>query len=129
MPDHNEARYVSPVERWSARIDRMGRRRRIILALLITLELVALTSLIIDRLLIGRVVEGDVNPMTPALIEAGLGLLFYGIGWWAMVGFDWDPQSPWRAGRPAVVYTVLGAASLVLLVLLVLFGLVFGYVL
>ncbi len=112
---------------WAARLDRLPRLERIILSLLITLLLVILVSFIIDRVLIDNVVEGDMDPMLPALIAVVLGLLFYGIGWWAMVGFDMN--GPWHAGKPAVIYAALGALALVMLAVLAIFGLLFGYVL
>jgi len=75
------------------------------------------------------VVEGDVDPLTPALIAVALGVILYAIGWWALVGFEGDPRRPWHAGTPAVLYVAAGGAGLVLIVMLALFGLAFGYVL
>jgi hypothetical protein len=118
---------VSRITEWTERINRMSRGGRIRLTLVITLVLTVLLSVVIDRTLIDRVVEGSVDPMLPALIAAGLGLVFYGVGWWAMVGFELN--EPWRAGTPAVVFVVAGVAGLVLIIVLALFGLVFGYLL
>lgn len=119
----------SPIQRWAARVDQWPRLVRIAVSLLITLELVILVSVLIDRLLLDMVYEGDVGAMTPALIAAGLGLVFYAIGWWAMVGFDSDPNRPWRGGKRAVIWVGIGLAGLVLLIILALFGLAVGYLL
>ncbi len=125
--------YQSPlgmrIALWRERINRVPRLGRVVLSLLITLELVILLSVIIDRTLIDSVVEGDVDPLTPALIAAVLGVVLYGISWWALVGFDADPRTPWQAGLPAVAVVTAGIAGLLLIVVLALFGLAFGYVL
>jgi hypothetical protein len=120
---------MTPIELWTARLDRLSRLWRVVLSLLITLELVVLCSVIIDRVFIDSVLKGKVGAMTPAWIAAALGLVFYAVGWWALVGFDLDPDEPWHAGRWAVWYVALGAAGLVLMVMLALFGLAFGYLL
>jgi hypothetical protein len=116
------------VEAWAARLDRLSRLVRIVLSLLITLELVVLLSIVIDRALLDRVYEGEVGAMTPALIAAGLGIVLYAIGWWALVGFETDDQ-PWRAGTPAVVYVTLGVIGLFLMFMLAVLGLLLSYIL
>lgn len=120
---------VSRIEQWAERLDRMSRVWRVVLSLLITLELVILLSLFIDRVLIDRVVAGDVGAAVPAWIAVILGIVLYVVGWWALVGFDLNPDRPWHAGTPAVLYVVAGGACLVILVILALFGLAFGYLL
>jgi hypothetical protein len=110
-------------------LDRLPRLRRVLLSLGITVEFVILASLVIDRLLIDSVLSGDVHPLVPAWVAAGLGVVFYGIGWWALVGFDFDADHPWRAGNPAGLYVTAGLLALALLAVLVLFGMMFGYVL
>jgi hypothetical protein len=120
---------VSRIEQWADRLDRMSRAWRVVLSLLITLELVILLSLFIDRVLIDRVVAGDVGAAVPAWIAVILGIVLYIVGWWALVGFDFNPDRPWRAGTPAVLYVAAGGACLVILVILALFGLAFGYLL
>ena len=114
-------------ERLVAWLDQMSRLRRVLLSLGITIEFVILASIVIDQLLIDAVLAGEVGPLVPAWIAAGLGVLFYGIGWWALVGFDVDPSRPWQAGNPAGLYVIGGAVALVLLVTLALFGMLFGY--
>jgi len=52
----------SRIEQWAERLDRMSRVWRVVLSLLITLELVILLSLFIDRVLIDQVIAGDVSP-------------------------------------------------------------------
>ncbi|NJL94641.1 MAG: hypothetical protein HC915_13405 [Anaerolineae bacterium] len=53
-----------------------------------------------------------------------LGLIFYGLGWWLLVGFDWNPDQPWRARQAAVWYLLAGLAALVLSLLALLAGVV-----
>lgn len=119
----------SRIRLWADRLARLPHLTRVVLALAIALELTVLLSVVVDRLLIDAVVDGDVDPMTPALIAAVFGVILYGVGWWAMIGFDSDPRRPWEPGAPAVVYTAAGAAGLVILAALALFGLAFGYLL
>jgi hypothetical protein len=127
----NQARVVteSRIDVWAGRLARLSHLARIVLALAIAVELTVLLSVAVDRLLIDSVVDGEVDPRTPALIAAVFGVILYGIGWWAMIGFDGDPGQPWKPGVPAVLYTAAGAAGLVILVVLALFGLAFGYLL
>ena len=64
---------------WGAlavRLDRLSRMRRVVLSLLVTLDLVILSSVLVDRLLIDSVVAGDVGRSVlkerRALSEEGL---------------------------------------------------------
>jgi hypothetical protein len=123
------AEHVSRMQIWAARIDRMPRGVRVVLSLITTLELVVLAWVVMSELFGVDLFDSDPDLLVPLLIVLGLGLVFYGIGWWAMVGFDLDPALPWRAGRPAVLYLAAGIGALVLLIMLALFGLAFGYIL
>ncbi|GIV81775.1 MAG: hypothetical protein KatS3mg051_1129 [Anaerolineae bacterium] len=116
-------------DQWAAWIQRQSRGRRVALSLAITVELVILVSVVVDRLLVDRVTAGDLSRSAPAWIAAGTGVIVYVIGWWALVGFDWNPGQPWRAGKSAVLFTVIGAAALIVLIVLALYGLLFGYLL
>jgi hypothetical protein len=116
-------------EQWVAWLDRQSRGRRVALSLAITVELVILVSVVVDRLLVDRVIAGDMSRAAPAWIAVGTGVLVYVIGWWALVGFDWNPAQPWRAGNAAVFFTAVGAAALIVLMVLALYGLLFGYLL
>src|SRR5512145_663729 len=98
------AQQRSRIETWAGRLNRLSRPVRIGLIFLITLELVILFSVVIDRTLIDNVYEGTVDPMTPALIAAGIGFVLYAVGWWAVVGF----AEPWHARRPAVFFVWSG---------------------
>ncbi|GAB4414851.1 MAG: hypothetical protein Kow00106_10110 [Anaerolineae bacterium] len=116
-------------EQWVAWLDRQPRGRRVALSLAITVELVILVSVAVDRLLVDRVIAGDMARTVPAWIAAGTGLFVYVIGWWALVGYDWNPAKPWRAGHKGVLFTAIGVAALIVLVVLALYGLLFGYLL
>lgn len=129
MARARETQAPSRIEQWAALVNRLPRATRIALSVVIALELTLLISLIVDRLLIASVYEGDVGAMVPALIAVGIGVMSYVIGWWALVGFDADPSRPWRAGRLAVLYTAAGAAGLIVLAMLILIGLAQGYIL
>ncbi len=117
------------IDQWKTWLSRLSRGRRVALSLAITLELVIVVSLIVDRLLVDQVVEGDLSRTVPAWITVGAGLILYAIGWWTLVGFDWEVDQPWQAGTPAVLYVGAGVASLLVLGVLILLGLAFGYIL
>ncbi|MBI5958166.1 MAG: hypothetical protein HY866_05505 [Chloroflexi bacterium] len=116
---------LSRIDLWAGRLNRLPRLGRVILSLLITLELVVLVSIVVDGLLIDEVVAGDVGAGMPILIEAVFGVIFYSLGWWALVGFD----QPWRATTASVLYFAAGVIGLGLILILVLYGLAFGYLL
>ncbi len=129
MPQQKQVTLAMRIDQWTAQLNRLSRTGRVVLSLLITLELVILVSLVVDKLLIDRVVRGDMGAMTPALIEAGIGVVLYVFGWWVLVGFDSDPQNPWQARPRTVWYVAAGVVVLGLLIILALFGLAFGYIL
>lgn len=117
------------IDQWAGWIARQSRGRRMALSLAITVELVILVSVVVDQLLIDRVNAGDLSRAAPAWIATAVGVVVYIFGWSALVGFDWNPAHPWRATRAAVLFTVVGAAGLIVLIVLALYGLVFGYLL
>jgi hypothetical protein len=124
----SEERYpISRVEQWSARLNRMPRVLRMVISLIITLELVVLAWLLIAAALDIDIFDPDPDLTLPLLLVTVLGLVFYGVGWWAMVGFD--SGGPWQAGTPAVIFSAAGCAGFILVIMLVLLGLAFGYIL
>jgi hypothetical protein len=118
---------VSRVEQWSNRLNRMPRMLRMVLSLAITLELVILAWLLIAAVLDIHIFDPDPDLTLPLVLITALGLVFYSVGWWAMVGFD--TSGPWQAGPPAVIFAAAGCAGLILVIMLVLLGLAFGYIL
>ncbi len=58
------------LEQWAVWLDRQPRGRRVALSLAITVELVILVSLMVDRLLVDRVIAGDLSRSAPAWIAA-----------------------------------------------------------
>lgn len=111
------------------RLNRVRRPWRVVLSLLITLELVALLWLVLAQIFGVGVFEPGDDAGTALLIAVVLGFAVYGLGWAALVGFDLDPDRPWRAGRLAVLYVAAGAAGAFTVAVLILYGLIFGYVL
>lgn len=116
----------SRIEQWAIRLDRLPRTARIALSLVITLILTAVVSVIVDRVLLSDMADSGT---TPALIAVAVGVVLYGLGWWALVGFDGAPGAAWRAGAAAVLYVSAGVAGLIVLVVLILVGLAQGYIL
>ncbi|NDJ75783.1 MAG: hypothetical protein GYB65_05960 [Chloroflexi bacterium] len=117
------------IERWAARINRLPRLARVILSLVITLEVTALMWLLLALVFDLKLDEVDSTTTIVLVIVLGLGLAAYVVGWWAMVGFDLDPDRPWQAGTATVLYVAGGIIAQVLLLVLALFGLAFGYIL
>ena len=113
---------VSPFEQWAARLTGTPRLWRIVLSLLITLELAILAWVVVDRVIIN-----EFGSMTSTFVAVAVGLVAYAIGWWALVGFDDAPDHPWRAGRPAVWFLAVGLGGMVVLIMVAVFGLAFGY--
>ncbi len=58
----------------------------------------------------------------PTIAIAVLWLVVYGFGWRALVGFDIDLDTEWRADRSAVMMVLVGAAAF----LFIFFGCIFG---
>src|SRR5690554_8230698 len=109
---------------WAELLTRVPHVWRIVLVLLVTLVLALLAWVVVDRIIVN-----EFGSMTPTFAAVAVGLLVYGVGWWALVGFADDPQHPWHAGASAVWFVAAGAAGLVTLVMLAAVGLIFGYVL
>jgi len=107
---------------WAERLTRLPHVWRIVLGFLITLVMAILAWVVVDRLVIG-----ELGNTTSTFVAVAAGLLVYGVAWWALVGFDDNPQQPWQAGPAAVWLVAAGAAGLVALVMLAVLGLAFGY--
>lgn len=61
----------------------------------------------------------------------GVSLLAVGIsaaGWFWLVGFDLDEKDEWRAGAASVYFLLAGAFGFVLILLGILAGLTFGFI-
>lgn len=122
---------LSRSEQIAARLDRMSRGSRIMLnmwtsiavSVLIGLPVVLLFSRDVNQLEQGEILYA------PTIIVAVLWLVVYAYGWWALVGFDWDPEVPWRARQPAVAMLVVSVIASFLLVLEAVVALMFGFVL
>lgn len=111
------------VQQWAARLTRISHLWRIVLSFLIALELAMLSWVVVDRIVIN-----EFGNMTSTFVAVAVGVLAYGVGWWALVGFDDNPRQLWRADARAVWFVAAGAAGLVALVMLAILGLAFGYI-
>ena len=133
--DKGESPMAKAPTRPSARIDRITRRvasmsrpTRIVVNMLISLTVVALIGLPIMFLLAGSdTIEGGGVATVPVTILAVIWVVTYGIGWWAMVGFDTDVE--WVARRPAGWMMVFGVMAFLIFALEIILSLLFGFVL
>ncbi len=125
MPQSSETRMAL----WMARLERWPRAGRIALSFVITLVLSGIVWWAVAKVLgIGPLEEHpDATLALGIVVVAGFAL--YGYGWWVLVGFSQDPAQPWQAHPRSVWYVLLGGIGLLFAVLLLLFGLVYGYVL
>lgn len=112
------------IAQWADRLTRVPHVWRIVLGALIALVLALLAWVVVDRIVIN-----EFGSMTSTFVAVAVGVLAYGAGWWALIGFDEDPSHPWHARAGAVWFVAAGAAGLVALIALVALGLIFGYVL
>ena len=113
------------------RIDGMSRFSRIMLNIGISLIVVVAIAFPVVRFFSSGVNELGENEVlyTPIIIVAVIWLAIYGFGWAALVGFEWDMDNPWKAGKPAVSVVVIGATAACFVVLEIIIGLLFGLVL
>lgn len=113
------------------RIDKMSRFSRIMLNIGISLAVgiaVAFPVVLLFSSGVNDLGEGDVL-YTPIIIVVVIWFISYGFGWAALVGFEWDMDNPWKAGKPAVVSVIIGAIAASFAVLEIVIGLLFGLVL
>jgi hypothetical protein len=108
----------SRIEQWAARIEALPRLLRITLTLVTTVLLVFLVWALLAELVGGGLVSADPSPAL-TLIVALMGMLIYGAGWAALVGFDNRPGGAWHAGPSAVYFLAAGGAALAVIVVVV----------
>lgn len=110
-------------------VDRLPRGSRIGLNAIISLMVMVVLGLPIVLITAGSQVNsvesGEVLYL-PTIVIAVLWLVLYGVGWWALVGFDWDVEQEWRAQRTSVYVVLLGAAAFVITIFGCIFGLLFA---
>ncbi len=114
----------SPIEALVARLDRWPRPLRIGLnsgvAVLLLLVVGYALSLVLD-------VSPEADNTLYFALVGGLGIALYALGWGLLVGFDWNPDIPWRAQRAAAYYLLSGLFALIVIFLALLAGLVYSY--
>lgn len=118
--------FLGQVQIW---VDGLPRGARIGLNAFISLLVMVVLGLPIVLITAGSQVNeiesGEVLYI-PTIVIAVAWLAIYGIGWWALVGFDWDLDIEWRAERPAVWMVLLGATAFLLIIFGCIFGLLFA---
>jgi len=99
--------------------------------MMISLAVMALVGLPIVLLTAGNAADtsGGEVLYAPTIAIAVVWLLVYGMGWSALVGFDWDDENPWQANRSASWMLILGMIAGFLLLFGCLYGFLFALVL
>ncbi len=122
---------LSRSQRLAERIDRMSRGTRIMLNMWTSIAISVLIGFPIVLILSRNVSDLEQGQIlyAPTIVIAVIWLLIYAYGWWALVGFDWNPEVPWKAGKPAVAMVVATVVATFLLILEIVFALLFGFVL
>lgn len=113
----------------TARINHWSRPLRIAMTTFITLVIVVIVGYIVDRLLLQAVYDEELSAWVPTIIMGVVGLGTYGGGWWLLVGFDWNVDKPWQARRASTIFVLAGLFGFGIVLLGLLSGLVFGYLL
>lgn len=127
MAQETRSLWQMRMQRWTARLSRWSRWLRVTLSLIITLELTVFVGLLVDSIVVGDALSQDVGARTTALvIIAVVGVVIYAVGWWALVGFDFDPDHPWQANAASVLFVLAGLIAFFVLAVLVVAGLLFG---
>ncbi len=110
---------LSRFDRIANRINRLPRRSRILIAMGVSLMIMALVGLPLVYLSAGDSIEEiskKDNLTVPTIIVIGIWLVIYVLCWQALVGFSSDEEQPWEAGKPAV-WAVLGGCLATILVI------------
>jgi hypothetical protein len=116
---------ISVVDILAQRINAWSRGLRILMTTLVTSILVLVFGFLLDLLILDT--AGGQNATPYILIVTTVGVLIYGFGWHLMVGFDWDVEHPWEAGRGAAYFILAGALGILAVIVGLLMGLAFGY--
>lgn len=125
MTHTRESGPVSRMDRWAGRIDRLSRMMRVSLSLGITLVLVVLIWLVLGVIFGVEPLDPSPDTTAPLFLTVCLGMAVYAVGWAALVGFELDPERPWRAGPASVLMVVAGLTGLIMVIMLVIYALVF----
>lgn len=102
------------------RVLRLPRALRVLIAAVFALAATLLVTPVIDLVYVDNFFDPS-TIIVPALVACGVGMVVYVIGWRLIIGTVGDTL----AARPAtLVYLALGAAGLLLVIGLVVYGLV-----
>jgi hypothetical protein len=126
----SQAQSITLIDKITYRAQRMARPTRIVINTLISLLIVALIGVPLMFLISGDdSASGGSASTMPVTIIAILWLIAYGVGWWALVGFDSNIEEEWQPGRPAGWMLVVGIGALLILIIEIVAALLFGLLL
>ncbi len=102
----------------ASRILGLPRLARIVLVTLLTMAIILAVFPLVDDIYLRYFFTHETR-ILPSLVSLGIGILFYILGWWGLVGMVGTTLPV----RPAVLWYVgVGVAAFVLVVLLLIFG-------
>lgn len=100
------------------RIIGLSRWQRIALVAILSLAFTLVVFPIVDDIYL-RYFFADETRILPSLVSLGIGIVFYLLGWWSLVGTIGD-RLPAR--RVILLYVGIGLVALFLALLMVIFG-------
>lgn len=125
MSRKSSKRTLTRTERIVARIDALSRPSRMALNIWVSLVVMGVIGLPLVFLTGGE----NGGSTASVIIVAVVWLIVYATGWYAFLGFDLDEERPWQAGKPAVWMVVMGVVMTFLVIVELIFGFLFGFVL
>ncbi len=117
------------MDAFAGRMNTWSRPLRIAIATLTAVLWVGLLIAILNAVLPADSFQDPDSAFNIVLGLSIFGMVLYGVGWALLVGFDLDPDQPWQAKRPAVYYLLSGGIALTLIVLGVIVGVFYAFVL
>lgn len=125
MSKNTSKRTLTRTERLATRIDTFSRPSRMALNIWVSLVVMGVIGLPLVFLTGGE----NGGSTASVVVVAVVWLIVYATGWYAFLGFDLDEERPWQAGKPAVWMVVMGVVMTFLVIVELIFGFLFGFVL